>query len=248
MTLVANVFFAHFWLHESLSWREILGTACIVVGSTLSALFGDHTEITYTLGDLQHYWGGALFLIYALLITIVAAIMYKLCRRMSPVKQQMVDAYKRYELASAAHDADRLEWEDSLISTLEKQYAPYVKIHPFAICALSGICGGQSILCNTKEHNNNVEKLCTSVRCAHVVFCSLCVLCVVSVGKMVSELISTTASGPNQLFSPLPYVFIICMLICVFTQLHFLAMALNFFDALCNKHNNHTQDTQTRHR
>ena len=51
-------------------------------------------------------------------------------------------------------------------------------------------------------------------------------------GKMVSELISTTLQGDNQLFSPFPYVFLISMLFFIFSQIHFLALALAYFDAL----------------
>jgi hypothetical protein len=49
---------------------------------------------------------------------------------------------------------------------------------------------------------------------------------------MVSELISTTFQGDNQLLSPFPYIFLVCMLAFVFSQLHFLALALTYFDAL----------------
>lgn len=146
------MFFAHFWLQEHLTWREILGTGLIVSGSTLSAVFGDHTEIEYTLSDIQHFWGGGLFLFYALLVSILAAAMYSLCKKFSPIKQQMVDAIKRYELAYQANDEDRLEWEESLIRTLERQYASYVKYHTFCLCALSGVCGGQSVLCKNKNN------------------------------------------------------------------------------------------------
>ena len=51
-------------------------------------------------------------------------------------------------------------------------------------------------------------------------------------GKLVSELISTTLQGDDQLLSPFPYVFLFCMLSFVFSQLHFLALALSLFDAL----------------
>ena len=51
-------------------------------------------------------------------------------------------------------------------------------------------------------------------------------------GKMVSSLISTTMQGDNQLFSPFPYIFLISMLFFIFSQIHFLALALAYFDAL----------------
>ena len=47
-----------------------------------------------------------------------------------------------------------------------------------------------------------------------------------------AELLGATFAGKNQLFNPLTYVFLVCMLISIFTQLHFLAKALAWFDAL----------------
>lgn len=38
--------------------------------------------------------------------------------------------------------------------------------------------------------------------------------------------------GHNQMIYPLTYVFLACMLFSIFTQLHFLALGLSFFDAL----------------
>jgi len=51
-------------------------------------------------------------------------------------------------------------------------------------------------------------------------------------GKMVAELVMRTFAGDNQMIYGLTYVFIVCMLISVVCQLHFLATALNCFDAL----------------
>jgi hypothetical protein len=51
-------------------------------------------------------------------------------------------------------------------------------------------------------------------------------------GKCVAELLSTTMQGDNQLFHIFPYVAVICMVVTVASQLHFLAIALNYFDAL----------------
>lgn len=51
-------------------------------------------------------------------------------------------------------------------------------------------------------------------------------------GKMVAELVKRTVTGDNQMVYVLTYVFLACMLCTVVCQLHFLALALNFFDAL----------------
>lgn len=47
-----------------------------------------------------------------------------------------------------------------------------------------------------------------------------------------AELLSTTMQGDNQLWNFFPWVALICMGATVASQLHFLAVALNYFDAL----------------
>jgi hypothetical protein len=49
---------------------------------------------------------------------------------------------------------------------------------------------------------------------------------------MVAELARRSFSGDNQMKYGLTYVFLLLMLITIFSQLHFLAIALSFFDAL----------------
>jgi len=51
-------------------------------------------------------------------------------------------------------------------------------------------------------------------------------------GKMLAEMIGMSFRGDNQMIYPLTYVFLACMLFCIFCQLHFLALGLRFFDAL----------------
>jgi hypothetical protein len=47
-----------------------------------------------------------------------------------------------------------------------------------------------------------------------------------------AEMIGQSMRGNNQMNYPLTYVFLGCMLFSIFTQLHFLALGLSFFDAL----------------
>jgi len=91
-----------------------------------------------------------------------------------------------------------MEDENKKIQELELQYSKYEKVHPFCLCALSGVFGGQSVM----------------------------------FGKMVAELISTSIDGEVQILNLWFPLFLISMFLCVFSQLHFLAVALNFFDAL----------------
>ena len=198
ITLVANVFFAHYWLKEVVGWVELCGTAMIVCGSVTAVAFGDHSDVAYDIHAILRFFYGTTFIIYALASLILGVSLYYFQLPITPIKQKMVDATKRYELAYDAHDTPAMEYEDFYIASLSKSYSRWEKVHPFAVCALSGILGGQSVM----------------------------------FGKMVSEMINVTASGDNQLLSPLFYLFIACMLACVVGQLQYLAIALNFFDAL----------------
>lgn len=45
-------------------------------------------------------------------------------------------------------------------------------------------------------------------------------------------MIGSSLRGNNQMVYPLTYVFLLCMLTCIFCQLHFLALGLKYFDAL----------------
>lgn len=51
-------------------------------------------------------------------------------------------------------------------------------------------------------------------------------------GKMVAELLAQSVVGESQMTNPLTYAFIGAMLVSIFSQLHFMAVALSFFDAL----------------
>ena len=198
ITLVANVFFAHYWLREHVGWVELCGTSMIVCGSVTAVAFGDHSDVAYDVHAILRFFYGTTFIIYALASIALGVSLYYFQLPITPIKQKIVDATKRYELAYDANDQAAMEYEDFYIAALCRSYAKWERVHPFSICALSGILGGQSVM----------------------------------FGKMVSEMINVTASGDNQLLSPLFYLFIACMLACVVGQLQYLAIALNFFDAL----------------
>ena len=189
--------FAHFWLKETLSRRDLTGTVLIIAGSVLTVSFGDHSDPVYNLDDFKRFFGLHSSIAYTFVIAAVSAVMYGVILYLRPIKQQMVVLTKSY-----AHLADEVREErmaaDTALTSLQARYRPWEKVHPFCYCALSGLLGAQSVL----------------------------------FGKMVSELISTTFQGDNQLLSVFPYIFLVCMLAFVFSQLHFLALALTHFDAL----------------
>ena len=146
VTLVANVFFAHYWLKESLSYIEIVGTSLIVGGSITAVAFGDHTETAYDIHAILRFFYGTTFIVYAISSLVLGVTLYRFQLPITPIKQKIVDATKRYELAYEANDRDAMEYEDFYIASLQKTYRKWEKVHPFSLCALSGILGGQSVM------------------------------------------------------------------------------------------------------
>ena len=146
VTLVANVFFAHYWLRESLSYIEIVGTALIVGGSVTAVAFGDHTETAYDIHAILRFFYGTTFIVYAICSIVLGVVLYRFQLPITPIKQKIVDATKRYEQAYEANDRPQMEYEDFYIASLQKTYRKWEKVHPFSLCALSGILGGQSVM------------------------------------------------------------------------------------------------------
>ena len=146
VTLVANVFFAHYWLKESLSYIEVVGTALIVGGSVTAVAFGDHSETAYDIHAILRFFYGTTFIVYAVGSIVLGVTLYRFQLPITPIKQKIVDATKRYEQAYEANDRAQMEYEDFYIASLQKSYAKWEKVHPFSLCALSGILGGQSVM------------------------------------------------------------------------------------------------------
>ena len=146
VTLVANVFFAHYWLKESLSYIEVVGTGLIVGGSVTAVAFGDHSETAYDIHAILRFFYGTTFIVYAIGSLVLGVTLYRFQLPITPIKQKIVDATKRYEQAYEANDRGAMEYEDFYIASLQKTYRKWEKIHPFSLCALSGILGGQSVM------------------------------------------------------------------------------------------------------
>lgn len=198
MTLVANIFFAHYWLKEHLPRKDLFATAAIITGSIVCAVTGDHTQTTYSLEQLLSFYSQAGFIVYAIFVVIFVCSLYALSKHIEPIKVNLNTAIRIFDQAKAAGQDSELRALDENILAAEALYMKWEKIHPFSYCAISGAFGGQNIL----------------------------------FGKMVAELLARTFSGDNQMKYFLTYVFVVCMFLSIFFQLHFLAKALSSFDAL----------------
>jgi uncharacterized membrane protein YphA (DoxX/SURF4 family) len=198
IALVANVLFAHFWLHEVVGKREIVGTLLIIIGSVLSVVFGNHSDPQYTNQGLLDLISGGLFIAYVVAIGTLVVIGVTLHFRLSPLKQKIVQleaSSQRHIIKQRAvsgsnrdlnnlrsvvvagdseilangdsseklHDVDPgiagtiapvplmpsasfSEADQAELPELRRKFAPWAKLHPFILCALSGTLGAQSIL------------------------------------------------------------------------------------------------------
>jgi hypothetical protein len=120
LTLVANVFFAQYWLGESLGRRDICATLLVTLGVILTAVFGDKSVQCYSMDDLASLYLEPMFLGYLALIIPLMIILYILAHRADAVLE-------KYGPNSI-------------------QYRAWKRIHPFLYPVLSGFVGAQSVL------------------------------------------------------------------------------------------------------
>jgi len=222
ITLVTNVLFARFGLKEELTRMDIIGTALVIIGSVTSVAFGNHESKEYTLDELKKLYQATGFIVYIVLMVIVLVLMYIAAKRLEPMKSELVEYARRFErtldrdFQQDNEDADieqpvRSDSDEDLdnerllllqskdhIRDLSEKYKPFEKIHPFLLCALSGVFGAQSVL----------------------------------FAKTNAEMMDVSFRGNNQYDQFLPYLFLPAMLFFIFSQLHWMAVALKNFDAL----------------
>lgn len=70
-TLVANVFLAHCWLGEHLTWKDIGGTCCIIFGAAIAAWSADHEDSSYTTNTLLPLFIRPAFICYVIAVVII---------------------------------------------------------------------------------------------------------------------------------------------------------------------------------
>lgn len=130
VTMVANVFFAHFWLQEQLSKMDLAGTGAILVGVFLIAAFADKSEDTYTLDELTALYAEPAFIAYAIFVIGGSAALYLCVKRIEKLYDAATEVGQRAEQARSS----------------ERRYAKWKKLHQFVYPTLSGVLGAQSVL------------------------------------------------------------------------------------------------------
>ena len=75
-TLVANIFFAYFWLGEYLGRSDLLGTFLVLLGSVLSVAFGNHEDKEFSMDDIKYFYGLAPFIVYLVVLIVTLIVSY----------------------------------------------------------------------------------------------------------------------------------------------------------------------------
>ncbi|EQC32171.1 hypothetical protein SDRG_10365 [Saprolegnia diclina VS20] len=119
-TIVANVFFAHYFLKEPFSKRDGVGTGLIVLGIMVVAAFASKANDCYTVDELLLLFNQTHFIVYAILVSVTSVGLYLYIRKIRAIAIQ-------YGVGSPMHRA-------------------YAKSQSIICPALSGVCGAQSVL------------------------------------------------------------------------------------------------------
>ena len=119
LTMVANVYFAHRFLKERLSCRDIFATVLVLLGVVLVAVSADKTEKEYSLDCLLRLYQRPMFIAYFVLIILLIMLLLATALKLRKLKENSPDA---------------------------PFYRKWKKIHPLCPAALSGIIGSQSVL------------------------------------------------------------------------------------------------------
>lgn len=114
--LVANVILAHWWLGESISIRDGIGTSLIIVGSVLSVVFGDHRDAEYTIADLKALYAHTGYITFGSILLALLALMWTLCSFIcTPMRIQLIeaiDALNTMKIEQRLMDEDEEEQQD----------------------------------------------------------------------------------------------------------------------------------------
>jgi len=124
--LVSNIIFAKWKLEEQINRNHVFATVLIIVGSTLSVIFGNHASHTYTQSELQQYFIQPMFLLYFCICFVTLAYLYTQILKMNACYESIETSLQQIEAYV--------------------KYLPYQTIHPILVCCVSGFVGGYSIL------------------------------------------------------------------------------------------------------
>uniref|UniRef100_A0A7S2RQ18 Uncharacterized protein n=1 Tax=Mucochytrium quahogii TaxID=96639 RepID=A0A7S2RQ18_9STRA len=174
-TMVANLFFASYWLGETITKLDIVSTSLIIFGIVLVAAFADKSEQCFTLETLVCLYHRTQFILYACFTALAIAVAYGMVwyirRETKNMKEGECELPKFRRMRTA---------------------------FPVLCATLSGLIGAQSVL----------------------------------FAKSTIEILKAVMRGDNEFTKPGTYIIILMMFLCIFGQIHWLAVGLRDYDAV----------------
>lgn len=217
-TLVANVLFAHFWLGEDLGNMDIMGTVLIVMGATLIAVaYGvlgkvpeEQEMSSQEMMDLYKNWS---VFTYGTCIVIMLICFYTTSRQCEYlVKLGQGNKKKRRKSKSSRRKS--MTREDRV-----------------KLCFCAG--SRNPVYRSIGEYFSNYDNLRKIHPLSYAAVSGTMGSFSVVYGKSIGMLFANTFGDRQNEFShPYLYISILCIVISVISQTHFLALGLKYFDAL----------------
>jgi len=173
-TMVANLFFASYWLGETITRLDLAATLLIILGIILVAAFADKSSQCFSLDSLMCLYKRPQFIGYAVVIFGSIVVVY------------VGIIFTRRRIIALKDETD------------SRAYKRLHMISPLLCASLSGLIGAQSVL----------------------------------FAKSTIEILKSTARGNPEFSNVATYIILICMLVAIFGQIHWLAVGLKDFDAV----------------
>jgi hypothetical protein len=99
VTLVANIFFAYFWLKETLTLQDSVGTIFVIAGAALSVVFGPKEEEDYTMETILGFWRTWGVFGYFLVVVVLNCVCYYYARKLEPMRDEILRQFVKFDQA-----------------------------------------------------------------------------------------------------------------------------------------------------
>lgn len=218
-TLVANVMFAHFWLGEELGYSDIVGTVLIVLGATtiavaygaLGTLREEGVLSSQKMMKLYKRWS---VLGYGLCVIVMLVSFYALSRHCENLVKRDNGKRNQRKRKTSNRDKDERPLLDSAGNEDEGQERTDVSTLRRIVDAIAAYFDSYD---NVKRvHPLSYAALSGTMGSFSVVY-----------GKSIGMLLGSTADGgKNEFAEPYLYATIVCIIVSVISQTHFLALGL----------------------
>ncbi|KAA0147105.1 hypothetical protein FNF29_07595 [Cafeteria roenbergensis] len=109
LTLVVNIFLAHWWLGENIYMQDYVGTFFIVAGATMTVVFGNQSDSCLPVSELAARYATTGMIVYMACAVAIVAAMFVLQRRAEGVLKRVVRLYQDGRISGAASDTVEIE-------------------------------------------------------------------------------------------------------------------------------------------